>query len=284
MGIIYLLLKKGINEIQVLNKITGKLVKTITALISPRRLTIDRNDDLWIISDVSTVSKYNVNFNGTLSSTGIVLQGLVEPLALGNSPLNNAIVVVDGGGAQQLKAFDNSTGSSLWVLGTPGGYINNPTVTNDKFYFNDELSDVSPKVKNSFVCFQNDGSFWVNDPGNYRILHFSNDRVFIEQIAYFPRLYSTYIDANDPTRLFAEYLEFKIDYAKPLDNGKNGSWKLVRNWRRNITKEYFSYMNIFTSVVTLMNGRTYAILHSNVTNRKTLVELSNNTGIRYTGH
>jgi hypothetical protein len=276
--------RKSLNEIHVLDKMTGALVQTITSVTSPRGLAVDRNDKLWIISGRNTVSRYTVNSNGTLAPTSLSLNGLVDPLSLGISPDNNTIVVCDGGMSQQLKAFSNSTGSSSWTFGTQGGYLNSPNVTNDKFYFNDERGvDGKATVKPPFICFQPDGSFWVSDPGTYRIQHYTATRTFIDRISYLPRLYSTYVDANDPTRVFGEFLEFAVDYSKPLDNGKNGSWKLVRNWRRSVPKDHFTTKVIFKSVVTLSNRKTYALLFNTTTRRQTVVELSNTSGIRLTG-
>jgi hypothetical protein len=234
--------RKAMNEIHVLNKTTGALVHIIKNITSPGRLTVDGNDNLWIISGTNSVSKFTVNSDGTLGSATLTLSGLVDPLALAISPDNSTVVVCDGGMSQQLKAFSNSTGSSSWTFGNRGGYLNNPNVTNDKFYFNDERGvDAKASVKPPFICFQPDGSFWVSDPGTFRAQHYTATRTFIDRISYLPRLYSTYVDANDPTRVFGEFLEFAVDYSKPLDNGKNGSWKLVRNWRRSVPKGLLYY-------------------------------------------
>src|SRR5215831_7463419 len=73
-----------------------------------------------------------------------------------------------------------------------------------------------------------DNTFWLGDSGNLRSLHFSSATppVFVEKIAWVPLFYSGYLCRNDPTRVFAMYCEYAIDYTKPLSSG----WTLVNNW------------------------------------------------------
>ncbi len=89
------------------------------------------------------------------------------------------------------------------------------------------------------------------------------------------------IDGNITNRVFADYLEFKVDYTKPLAPD-NESWTVVNNWRYNITNDYDDEFNRLKSPVTLDNGRTYAMQWNHVVNIYEIVELTN-TGIRYTG-
>ena len=100
------------------------------------------------------------------------------------NPTNaNIILVADGangGGSQQVKAF-NSAGNSLWTYGQAGGYATSSSaVATNKFWFNDGEND------ETFFCFAPDGSFWVGDGGNNRCLHFSAKANYIEQIMYQP--------------------------------------------------------------------------------------------------
>jgi hypothetical protein len=196
------------------------------------------------------------------------------------SPDGNTLVVADAGNSQQLKAFDNATGAPSWTFGQQGGYLSNPAVANDKFYF----SDVSGSIHESFIAFQPDGSFWVGDIGNYRTLHFSAARNYLDQLMFLRHNYSIAVDANNASRVFAEYLEFKIDYTKPLAP-KNGSWTLVKNWRASVPANYYQdfIVNIFKYVTTLSNGRTYGLLQNLTTSNWEVVELPASGPLRFTG-
>ena len=122
--------------------------------------------------------------------------------------------------------------------------------------------------------------FLGHDPGNNRALHLDANRNFLERIMYMPHFYGCTVDVNDPTRAFADYVEFKIDYTKGLDPN-NGSWALVKNWGYNVTAAYQDQSR-FQSVATLSNGRTYGLLR-NGNSGWTVVELVSNGGIRFTG-
>lgn len=279
----YLFVSHGnLNQLRVLDKTSGSLVQTIS-ITNPKGLAIDKNDNLWVISDSNTVTKYTVNSNGTLTSI-IKLSGLISPLALAVSPDNNTLVICDGGASQQLKAFKNNNGAALWTYGQKGGYMVSPNVTTDKFYF----SDVSGGIKRSYIAFQQDGSFWVGDAGNYRSLHYAANRTYLNQIMYLPHFYNVSVDKNNPKRVFAEFLEFKIDYSKPLA-GSNGSWTLVKNWRAALPADYFKSngdigtIRVLRSVVTLGNGRTYSLTYKVSTSKWALVELPSTGVIRLTG-
>ena len=273
---------KKLNELHVLDKTTGTLVRKIT-FTAPLGLTTDKDNNLWGIYTLNgntVLHKFTVKPDGSLSAPVLNLTGLQDPLAMSVSPDGAIIVVADGGSSQQLKAFDNNTGVSSWTFGQAGGYFNDPTVANDKFYF----SDVSGGIHESFIAFQPDGSFWVGDIGNYRTLHFSAARIYIEQMMFLRHNYSIAVDPNNPSRVFAEFLEFKIDYSKPLAPN-NGSWTLVKNWRAAISANYYQdfIVNIFKFVTTLSNGRTYAIMHNLVSSDFELVELPLTGKVRFTG-
>lgn len=273
---------KNLNEIHVLDKSTGATVRKI-AVIAPRGLATDNNNNLWAIYTLngSTVlNKFTVGADGTLSAPVINIPGLSDPLAMAVSPDGNTLVIADGGNSQQLKAFDNASGTSSWTFGQAGGYFNDPAVTNDKFYF----SDLSGGIHDSFIAFQPDGSFWAGDVGNYRALHFSANRKYIEQLMFLRHNYSIAADPNNPSRVFAEYLEFKIDYSKPL-LPNNGSWTLVKNWRASVPSNYYQdfIVNIFKFVTTLSNGRTYAVMNNLVSTDFEIVELPPSGKLRFTG-
>ncbi len=280
---IYLFISRYSGNIDVFNKTSGALVRTISG-VGASRLVCDLSDNLWVQTGVS-IQKYGVGADGRLLSLPLaVVTGLVSPRAMAVSPDNNTLVVCDGGISQQVKAFSNSSGLPSWTLGTLGGYSIDPTVNDNKFYFSDFTDAVAVDPLKTFIAFQPDGSFWVGDVGNYRVQHYSSNRTFIDRIMYLPSSYSIAADPNNPTRVFDEYLEFAVDYSLPLAPD-NGSWKLVKNWRGTITPQFYhSFMaEILKNVTTLSNGRTYALIKDIGTKRLHVVELPPSGPLRFTG-
>jgi hypothetical protein len=276
--------RQGLNQLSVLNKGTGSLVQTI-AINSPKALCVDMNDNLWMVSDSNVVTKYNVNANGTLSSPLLTISSVLAPGALAVSPDNTTILIADQAiSSQQIKAFDNSTGNPSWILGTPGGYMQDATVNNNKFYFNDVRGKMYTGGAAGFfvsIAFQPDGSFWINDPGNFRVQHYTANRTYIETIMSLGPSYSTWADKNDNTRVGAEYLEFKIDNTQPLSG--NTGWQLAKNWGATVSSSYDSFTK-FTNVITLTSAgvsRTFGFLR--IANIYFLVEFQSNNSLRFTG-
>jgi hypothetical protein len=271
---------KDRHQIRVFDKTTGAQVQTLF-FNDAAGLAVDGDDNLWVING-SVVRKYTVQANGVLAETNLLLAGLNKPMALAVSPDNNTVVVADGGTSQQLKAFNNKTGAATWTLGQAGGYSKDPTVTNDKFYF----SDVSGTINDTFIAFAPDGSFWVGDSGNYRVQHYSASRSFIDRIQYMQHSYSSAVDQNNTKRVFNQFLEFAVDYSKPLAT----AWTLAKNWRATIPADYFDVQNInhifitdvFKSVTTLRNGRTYGFVKQAKTKKWNLVELPASGPLRFT--
>ena len=268
------------NALHVLNKTTGQLVQ-ILSCTAPGVLATDTANNLWMAytsGGSGTIEKFSVDTNGILTATGITLSGVIKPLALGVSKNNQLIVAADGDStSQQLKAFNNNTGAAAWTFGQAGGYVNGPDVTNDKFYFRDIRSTFY-----TFVAFDADGSFWVGDPGNSRAQHYAADRTFIDRIQYQPHFYSCFVDYNNPTRVFADFREFQVDYSKPLARN-NGSWVQVKNWGYNVPTGYYDKYSLLRNVNTLSNGRTYALLRSTTASKWQVVELPASGNLRLTG-
>jgi hypothetical protein len=272
----------GLNTIHVLDKVTGALVQTLP-IVAPRNMCIDKADNLWLISNTNKVSKYRVNIDGTLSAPLLTLSGLAYPVAVSVSPDNATVIIADGATSQQLKAFSNTTGIASWAYGQAGGYTNSPNVADNKLCFKaaKRLNATTDNEEMSFVSFQPDGTFWVGDGGTSRTLRLSADhRTKLSEILNVGYHYSTYVDINNPTRLFINYLEFAIDYSKPLTLG-NGSWKLVKNWVGNIDPVKDDQYGRIRYPTTLSNGRTYFL--ARIPGPKyELAELTA-TGVRYTG-
>jgi hypothetical protein len=260
------------NRVYLLNKRSGATVTNI-GVTSPGSLGFSPDGSLWVISGDSVICYTNLSNSPSVSLT---IPNFSEPLAVAvNSTNPNLILVADGGTSQQVKAF-NSLGASLWTYGMPGGYQSNGVaVTTNKFWFNNGENDWT------FLCFAPDGSFWVGDGANDRCLHFSATLNYIEQIMYQPHAYVACADQNNPSRVFDQFLEFNVDYTKPLPQ----AWTLVNNWGANVNPCNISWNAGIREVTTLTNGRTYALVDNNCVNvlpKQELCELGTNQ-LRLTG-
>jgi chitodextrinase len=268
--------RKDDNLINVVNKTTGALIyaNTITA---PQGLTCDESGNLWVIAE-NVVRKYVVSPLGVLTYSGVQLSGLVRPLALSLTPDFSTIAIADGGTSQQVKAFNAVTTAPTWTLGQAGGYYVDATVANDKFFFNGDI--VAPRYATS-ISFNTDGHLWVLDGGNYRVIHFDASRNYVEQIQAVAGSYHAWADQTDPTRVFSEYMEFKVDYSKPLAPN-DGSWTFVKNWGATITD---TMHNKFVTIrpVKLSNGRTYTLISVTSGGYFDVYELTADNKFRYTG-
>lgn len=131
------------------------------------------------------------------------------------------------------------------------------------------------------MCFATDGSFWVGDGGNHRSLHFSAAREYVEQIMFQPHSWMACVDQNNPSRVFNQFLEFRVDYTKPLQQG----WTLENNWKANVPACNISWNEGLREVTTFTNGRTYALVDDNCRQDvavQEVCELGTN-GLRLTG-
>jgi len=279
---------RALNRLDVLNKTTGALVQTLT-FTAPGALAVDASDNLWMVRNTTLLTKYSVAANGTLTSLGGVTSGLVKPLALAVSPTGAQILVADGGTSQQVKGFSTTSYALVGTLGQAGGYANGPTVTNDKFFFRN-LSQItlggdsfSPDGDWAYLAFQPDGKLWVGDPGNGRVLRFAANGPFIDRIQFARGFYNARVDVNNTTRVFADFLEYSVDYSKGLAPN-NGSWTLVRNWGWGVTSNYLAGLNGLRNITTLApSGRTYALIGNQAANKLEVVELPSSGNLRFTG-
>ena len=269
--------RSNLNQLQVLNKTTGALVQTLT-YTNPTSLSIDASDNLWMTTDSLNVRRYVVNVDGTLSAPNLSISGLSKPLAIAVSFDGANVTVADGATDQRVKFYSTTTGASIATLGTTGGYISDATVNNNKFMFSDSgnVAFADPKQLLPFIAYQSDGSFWVGDAGNSRVQHYDASRSFINRIMSLGATYYVFVDNNNRRRVFANYLEFDIDYSQPLATG----WTLVKNWGANVTSRYdksgLAYIN------TLSNGKTYGFIRNGA--NWEVVEFVSGTGnLRRTG-
>lgn len=241
----------------------GSLVQTIQFVNAPREITTDNKGNLWLISDESSVSKYVIQDNGQLEKSNLSISSLDEPLTLGFNKKDNILGVCDGGAYQQIRFFNADNGEEDAPFGELGGYANGPKVSNNKFYFSDSKSkdfnaDIyTPQYNHASLSFENDGSFWVLDTGNNRMMNYDSNRNFQEKIQYTPDWLMMSIDKNNSSRLFVDFLEYDIDYSQE-EVGE--SWTLKNNWGFSIQDDYNNSFGRIREPVTLSNGKTYFLL------------------------
>jgi len=266
--------RSGLNQLQVIDKVTGLLVQTLT-YTSPRGLSIDADDNLWMCTSDSTVAKYTVNSGGTLTSPILSLIGLIYPTSTQVSTTSNTVAICDSSTSQQVKFYNSNTGTLLSTLGTAGGYSTDATVNDNKFYFKDVNGELI-----TFISYQPDGSFWVNDPGNTRVQHYNSSNSFINRIMAMGPSYSTYVDKNNINKVFNGSLEFAIDYSVQNPTGTSG-WMLVKNWGYPLVINADNLFGLGYHI-TLVNGRTYA-LNRETGGTRQVVELTSGNTLRFTG-
>jgi hypothetical protein len=266
--------RPNINSVHVYDKNTGFLLQTIV-LNGVNQVRIDNTDSfIWIGYNNTKVEKFSINADGTITTTGLFITSNQPTVAIAISPDNNTLIVAEGGTNQILKAYNPVNVALLWSFGQTGGYLGTSIVSNDRFYWN----DINNTYK-VFITFAPDGSFWVGDPGNCRIQHYSINRIFIENIMFMSFNYNVNVDGTNPTRVFGNALEYQIDYSKPIAPD-NSSWKLVRNWGGQLTKIQNSQYHGLKCAYTFPNGKTFCLLGNNSTWQ--LAELQSNGVVRFT--
>lgn len=261
------------NAVYLLNKTSGAAVANFNVPFPGRLNFSPDGNSLWIVSSNHNVVCFtNIN---TTPALAVTIPNFSEPLDVAVCTTNaNLVLVADGGSSQQIKAFDSS-GAPLWTYGQPGGYPGNGVaVTTNKFWFFDGESD------GSFLSFAPDGSFWIGDGGTHRSMHFTAACNYLEQIMYQPHSYKTCVCQNNPSRVFNQFMEFNVDYTKPLQQ----SWTLVNNWKANVPPVNISWNEGLYEVTTFPNGRTYGLIDNNTYNfvMDELCELTTNQ-LRLTG-
>ncbi|MDE2038305.1 MAG: peptidoglycan-binding protein [Patescibacteria group bacterium] len=268
-----------LNVIDLYDKTSGSSLGSIS-VNDPGQVGFAANGDLWAIVGSTTAERFASSTLGSTNTAIATVTGLAFALGLAVDPTTGDVVIADGGTSQQVKAFDAS-GNALWTLGAAGGYnaANGPAVTNDKFQFmvsNSSSYNFGDPAASpyAFVAFQPDGSFWVDDGGDRRIMHFSSSRSYLGQIAYVTDNQKVAVDPNDPNRVFAlGFLEYRFDYTKALQPGDpdtafggDGSWKLVNNWSAGMDLSTTTGYGGLIQVATLTSNsqtRTYGLLIQN---------------------
>jgi hypothetical protein len=280
------------NTVYTYNKTTGQALQSYTTWHHPGRMQTSPAGDLWLVYSAAgttiddTVIKLTVDNSGHLTASGVAIT-VADPMDVAISPDGATVLVLCGGTTQQVKAFNasNGTAKTAWgnngALGTLGGYANSPAVTDTKFMFTEYIGFSGAGNPVGYVAYEPDGSFWIGDSGNCRNLHFSsgNAPTLVNKVSWIPAFYSCRTCINDPTRIFAVFLEFKIDYSKPL-SPTNGSWTLVNNWAYGTEPDQYAALQ---NVGTYSNGRTYGTYYRTTPQQERRIYELTSTGRRDTG-
>jgi len=282
----------GEDRISLFDKKTGASAGTIS-ISDPQRIAFARNGDLWVISGKNLVRISSV---GSMNNIVATISGISKPLAVAVDPITDDLLIADGDNSQQVKRY-STNGVFISSYGKLGGYTDcDPSVTVDRLYLDASAGPGTGngQIPGTWLAVGNDSSFWVGDLGNNRALHIDSAGQYIDQFSFLRMLYSVTVDHNDPSRVFADLLEFKIDYTKDLipgnpdpARGGNGSWALVRNWSACIPNGYDLK---FARVNTWPNGKTYAELFNEGSKSKIsggpqleLIELPESGPLRLSG-
>jgi sugar lactone lactonase YvrE len=256
-------------EVALFDKHSGRRVGALRAALQPGRtnqIAFAPGGDLWVLTRDGAL---RLSTRGALGEVKARVSGLAAPLALAVHPADeDALWIADGASSQQLKRFDRE-GRLVARIGRAGGALDgDPRVSDDRLCF-----ALTGAREQSALAVAADGSLWVVDTCNNRLLHLDADGRVRSRVAYLPASYAAAADANDATRVFANFMELRVDASSPL---KPGAWTLERNWLPGLPAELrdgetgnWAYPG-FRSVTTI-GGRTLAQVGSG--GREAVVEL-----------
>ncbi|MCC6818552.1 MAG: hypothetical protein IT245_06665 [Bacteroidia bacterium] len=274
--------RSEINQLQIYSKSSGQL-KRSHSFRSPMSLVSGKDGKLWMAYATDSILALYFDTSGSIDSVAINKRLPSRPLAMALSNQDSFVSIIFGDTFQQVYTYLSSMDTLVKILGQTGGYIQDNFVYDDKFYFDDLVGSLN----RPYLCYDEIGGLWIGDVGNNRTLRFSANGVLLDKIEYLPSFYSVAVDKNDSTRLFAEFLEYKIDYQQTL-GPKNNSWRLHRNWRYAVDSIHNNPggISVLRNVVTLSNGRTYAFvdfLDSYYVRYPELIELPDTGNFKYSG-
>lgn len=241
------------------------------------QIAMAADGSLWVITGTNTVVKYT-NLDTTPVAAEPVLISTINPLAIAVDPNNgNSIWVVDGDTNQQVKNF-NGGGTLLRTIGQVGGSLDTSLITGDTFNFYNGTDK-----QQSAIAVDTFGNVWVADTANGRTLKFApGNPQAVDDIQYRGISYCAAVDPGNPTRVFSNFMEYSVDYSKPLTDPT--SWAMTHNWLSVLPSPYREFITNptgfsgFTTVRTLPNGRTYALAHIN--NQELMFELTPDNQLR----
>jgi hypothetical protein len=280
------------NSIHLFDKTTGSSLGNIT-ITNPQQMAF-ASAGLWVVANGALNLITGVGTSNTITSP---IAGLSNPVAVAVNRVNNHVYVLDGGTSQQLKEYDASN-ALVRTYGDAGGYTDgNPTITNTRLMLDNQAILTNNTTNGSWVSVEDNGDVWFSDAGTgQRVLHVTPNGAsytYVNRILYTPALYDCAVDHNNPSRVFAGYLEYTRDYTKPIVPGDpdpalggNGAWTgPVKNWNvGNVPPSGKNLKGYILTVETLSNGRTYGQINGFSTNFGYMAEFPNDgTPLRYTG-
>lgn len=250
-------------EVRLYDRASGRRVGAFAIDAGGRetnQLAASPDGDLWVIEGARAR-----RWSGLPDAPRVVatITGLDRPLAIAVDPVDsNRVLIADGGTRGQIRAFD-ADGRAQWTLGAAGGRGDDPVRALEGFGF------AGPGGREfTALAVARDGAFWLVDTSTNRLLRYDRERRRTDVVAWIPKSYSATVDPNAPRRVFANYLEYDVDPAGTLRPGRDGGWRLVRDWLAGLpprAKHEDAWNGGFAglqSVVTLANGRTYALAHA----------------------
>lgn len=187
----------------------------------------------------------------------------------------NYLYAVSGSNSGQITKFIIGSNGSLSVESTLNGgpYI---SVKNGQVVSYSGEEDFNDFKVRGAVSHGSNG-IWYTYPGSCRAIRM-NSGVENASIAFIPMNYSMSCDRNNPTRVFAGFVEYQIDYT-------DKSWRFVKNWSSQFSSSYkksnSDIRKVFNSVITV-SGRTYAFVdnYSGGTTTPQVVELTS-SGVKF---
>ena len=210
--------------------------------------------DLWVVSTTAVLRYTAIDSTPQLLAT---VDGLNKPLAVAADPADDgAVWVADGGSSQQLRHIGRN-GVADVVIGQRGGLANQATVAPDRLCF----AGVGP-LEHTALTVDGAGHVWVVDSCSNRLLRYTAAGALADTVAWLPASYVSAVDSQRPQRVFANFLEFEVDYTRAL--GTPGAWRLLRNWLPSLPAALRGGDSTnwgfggFRVVTTLANGRSYA--------------------------
>ena len=259
------------NRVRVYDKHSGRKLSEWSvplAAHSNNQLAMSMNGDLWIVSTAAVLRYTAIGTEARLVST---LGGLSKPLAVAADPQDDgAVWVADGGDSQQLRHHGRS-GAADVVIGQRGGLSGQATVASDRLCFS-----FDNQQEHTALAVDGTGHGWVVDTCNNRLQRYRRAGAAADTVAWLPASYVAAVDSQRPHRVFANFLEFEVDYTRALS--APGAWRLLRNWLPSLPAALRDgdtanrSFGGFRAVTTLANGRTYAQM--TVAGQSLIVELT----------
>lgn len=264
------------NAVYVNDKNTGELLYTLE-VSEPGGIAIGGNsEDILYVAQKEedgkySISSYTIGTNGALSLRAKVTENLDSVVAVAVSPDNSKIAAAEAGSKNKITVFNCSTGTVIASYGNGESYLIDPTVKDDKLSFADNVWGYSSLYEHSFIEFLNNSEILFGDSGNSRFykMNIEDTAMTLEDKVIFLGVnYNCYAVQNQEDRIFAECMEYSVDYDKLERYAKNkdipfeNTWKLEKNYRQYLGNRFpqiklGAIEGIFADAVLLSNGYTY---------------------------